>query len=398
MMSTPTLPQSGPCPPQSQFPLAAGVRSRIVPSARLRHHVYESGAPGAEPILLIHGNAASARFYEHLLARLGARYHCVAPDLRGYGASEAKPADATRGLRDFSDDIEALAQALGWESFHLVGWSLGGNIAMQYTIDHPNRVRSLTLEAAGSPFGYGCTHGAEGIPNVADFAGSGAGLISPELVTRLQNKDTTADSPFSPRSAMRHLYVKAGFTYDPRWEDALVEQILLMQLGEQFYPGDSVPSPNWPFTAPGVYGANNALSPKYGNLTGLADITPKPPILWVHGADDLVVGDQAMVDPGTLGKMGLIPGWPGDEAYPPQPMLAQLRALLERYAANGGAYQEQVLAECGHSVHIEQPDAFVNLLEAHIAAAPPAPPPAPVPSQPTRRGLLDIFRRRRYNT
>jgi pimeloyl-ACP methyl ester carboxylesterase len=389
-MSTPTLPESGPCPPQSRFPLAAGVRSRMVASPRLQNHIYESGTLGAEPVVLIHGNAASARFYEHLLARLGPRYYCVAPDLRGYGASEAKPVDATRGLADFADDLEALAQTLGWQSFHLVGWSLGGNIAMRYTIDHPSRVRSLTLAAPGSPFGYGCTHGPEGSPNVADFAGSGAGLINPELVARFKAKDTTEDSPFTARSALRHLYVKEGFTYDPRWEDALVEQVLLLQLGDHFYPGDSVPSPNWPFTAPGVFGANNALSPKYGNLTALAEITPRPPILWVHGADDLVVGDAAMVDPGMLGKLGLIPGWPGDDAYPPQPMVQQIRALLDRYAANGGSRREETLADCGHSVHIEQPDTFVTLLEANIAAA-------PQPASAKRRGFLGMFRRRQQH-
>ncbi len=388
-MPTPTLPAAGPCPPQSQYPLAPGVRSRVIASARLQHHVYESGTPGKDTIVLIHGNAASARFYEHLLASLGQKYYCLAPDLRGYGASEAKPVDATRGLRDFADDLDALAQAARLESFHLVGWSLGGNIAMQYTIDHPRRVRSLTLEATGSPFGYGCTHGPDGTPNVPDFAGSGAGLINPELVARLKTKDMTADSPFTARSAIRHLYVKEGFTYDPRWEDALVEQILLMQIGDRFYPGDSVPSPNWPFTAPGVYGANNALSPKYGNLLALAEVAPKPPILWVHGADDIVVSDQAMVDPGALGKLGLIPGWPGEEVYPPQPMLQQIRALMERYAANGGTFREEVLSDCGHSPHVEHPDRFVELLEANIAA---------VPASAQRRGILDIFRRRRYNT
>ncbi|HLY30410.1 MAG TPA: alpha/beta hydrolase [Ktedonobacterales bacterium] len=362
-------PSAGRLPPVVYFPLVEGVRSRVVAAGGLRQHVYESGQPGAEPVVLIHGNAASARFYEHTLARLGERFYCVAPDLRGYGASEARPVDATRGLRDFADDVAALTHSLGLEQFHLVGWSLGGNIAMQFTIDHPQRVRTLLLESAGSPFGYGATHGADGAVNIADYAGSGAGLINPTLIELLKAKDTTADSPFSARSAMRHLYVKEGFTYDPRWEDALVEQMLLMQIGEQYYPGDSVPSPNWPYTAPGVYGANNALSPKYGNLLALADITPKPPILWAHGADDIVVSDQAMVDPGMLGKLGLIPGWPGDEVYPPQPMVTQLRMLLDRYAANGGSYREEVIPDCGHSPHIEYPDMFVTLAQSLITGA-----------------------------
>lgn len=355
-------------PPSSRFPLLPGVQSRMVATPRLRQHVYEAGNAGQPAVVLVHGNASSARFYEQMMPQLTG-YYVVAPDLRGYGASEAKALDATRGMRDFADDIEDLVTALGISRFHLLGWSLGGNIAMQYTIDHPERVISLTLEATGSPFGYGCTHGPAGALNVADYAGSGAGLINPEVIARYQAQDASLDSPFAPRAVMRALYVKPPFQIDPAWEDALVEQMLLMRIGAEFYPGDSVDSPNWPFKGPGMFGANNGLSPKYCNLSALADVTPHPPILWVHGADDRIVGDLALVDPGALGKLGVIPGWPGDAAYPPQPMLQQVRALLDRYAANGGKYQEVVLPDCGHAPQIEHPARFVGLLMEHFQAA-----------------------------
>lgn len=45
----------------------------------------------------------------------------VAPDMRGYGLSEVKPVDATRGGRDWSDDLHSLVEALDLEAFHLVG-------------------------------------------------------------------------------------------------------------------------------------------------------------------------------------------------------------------------------------------------------------------------------------
>ncbi|WIG58423.1 MAG: Hydrolase, alpha/beta fold family [Ktedonobacterales bacterium] len=394
-------------PPGSRFPLLPGVRSRMIATSRLAQHIYESGQPDAEPLVLIHGNASSARFYEELMASLP-QYYIVAPDLRGYGATESRTVDATRGLRDFSDDLHALIEALRLARFHLLGWSLGGNIAMHYLLDHPERVRTLTLQAPGSPYGFGCTHGPDGQPNYDDFAGSGAGLISPDLRTHYEAKDTTADSPFSPRSALRTLYVKPGFQYAPEREDILVEQMLLMTIGDNYYPGDSVPSPNWPFRSPGVYGANNALSPKYLNQSGLADLERKPPILWIRGADDQVVSDASLADPGNLGKLGVIPGWPGDEVYPSQPMLAQLRAVLDRYAAQGGLYREEVIAACGHSPVIEHPDEFRALLTAFLRAAPadtaaptqpPAEPSTPAVATPSsdetphrKRGLLDFLR------
>jgi pimeloyl-ACP methyl ester carboxylesterase len=81
-----------------------GIRSRRVVTRRLMHHMYESGPPEAEPLVLIHGNLASGRFFEDLMCALPV-YHIIAPDLRGFGASEARPVDATRGVRDYSDDL-----------------------------------------------------------------------------------------------------------------------------------------------------------------------------------------------------------------------------------------------------------------------------------------------------
>ncbi|HKD75450.1 MAG TPA: alpha/beta fold hydrolase, partial [Ktedonobacterales bacterium] len=99
-------------PPLSRFLLLPGVQSRTVPTPRLEQHIYERGTPDQPAVVMIHGNAASARFFEEMLAQLTG-WHIIAPDLRGYGASEAKEVDATRGLRDFSDDIHALIETLG---------------------------------------------------------------------------------------------------------------------------------------------------------------------------------------------------------------------------------------------------------------------------------------------
>jgi pimeloyl-ACP methyl ester carboxylesterase len=267
------------CPPASVFPLLPGVRSRIVPTRRLTQHISESGSPDSTPVVLVHGNASSARFFETLMAAVSATlpdFYFVAPDLRGYGATEAKVVDATRGVRDYSGDIHALARALGLRRFHLLGWSLGGNVAMQYVIDRPGHVLTLLLEASGSPYGYAGTHGPDGAPNFADFAGTGAGLVNSQVRVRYLMHDVSVSSVFSPRTALRRLYVRSPFVFSREREDALVEQMLMTTIGDQQDPGDSVRSPNWPFVAPGRYGPNNALSPKYLNLSGLADVRNGP--------------------------------------------------------------------------------------------------------------------------
>ena len=128
----------------------------------------------------------------------------------------------------------------------------------------------------------------------------------------------------------------------------LVGEILKSVTGDDGYPGDVGPSEHWPGIAPGTRGILNALSPKYCNWAGIVDLAPKPPILWTHGAQDIVVADGSPWELGTLGSLGVVPGWPGADAFPPQPMVAQIRAVLSEYAARGGRVQMEWFEESGH--------------------------------------------------
>ena len=217
----------------------------------------------------------------------------------------------------------------------------------------------------GSPYGFGATKDVDGTPCYPDFAGSGGGLTNPELAKRIKEGDRTTESPFSPRSAIRTLLVKPPFI--PAREDELVDSLNSTHIGEQDVPGDAEKSPNWPFVAPGRWGATNATSPKYAvSVEKILASEPKTKVLWIRGADDLVVSESAASDPGFLGKMGLIPGWPGDDVFPAQPMVSQTRAVLEKYAASGGSYEEVVIEDAGHLPFIEKPDEFNGAFHAHI--------------------------------
>jgi pimeloyl-ACP methyl ester carboxylesterase len=126
------------------------------------------------------------------------------------------------------------------------------------------------------------------------------------------------------------------------------------------------PSPNWPNIAPGDRGVLNTMAPGRMHLERIVEVLPKPSILWVRGADDQIVSDQSFFDFGTLGKLGFVPGWPGEDVCPPQQMVTQTRAVLERYQSRGGSYREVVIADAGHSPHIEQPERFREALFAHL--------------------------------
>lgn len=344
----------------------AQVASQQVSTSRLRTHFLTAGTDGGIPVLFIHGNVSSATFWDETLAALPTGYHGIAPDLRGFGESETKPLDATRGVRDFSDDLHALIEALGLTSrgrrVHFVGWSVGGGVAMQYAIDHPDEVASLVLVNPVSPYGFGGSRDENGTPIWSDYAGSGGGTANPEFVQRLAEGDRGDESAFSPRNVMNTFYFKPPFRVDPEREEAFVSSLLSTRTGEANYPGDMTTSPNWPGVAPGVTGMNNAISPKYLNLSSFAEIKPRPNVLWIRGADDQIVSDTSLLDFGYLGQLGAVPGWPGAEVYPPQPMVSQTRAVLEAYRANGGRYHEEVFADCGHSPHIEHPARFRELL------------------------------------
>ncbi len=350
----------------SSVELLAGIRQQKARTERLEI-AYLVAGEGETAIVLVHGNCSSSHFFQDFMLALAAqgKYTVYAPDMRGYGDSETLPVDATRGVRDYADDLAALTRSLRLSSFHLLGWSLGGNIAMQYAIDNPGVLRSLTLQASGSPFGFGGTRDAEGTPTWPDFAGSGGGTINPDFARRMGSGDRSSDQ-FSPRTVMNSFYFKPPFRVAAEREEILLSALLTTKVTEGNYSSDMLPSANWPNVAPGTLGVNNALSPQYLNQGELATIQQKPPVLWLHGADDQIVSDTSFFDMGYLGQIGAVPGWPGAESYPPQPMKAQIRTVLARYQANGGEVHESLLEDCGHSPHIEKPEEVLRILTGFV--------------------------------
>ncbi|MBW0113809.1 alpha/beta hydrolase, partial [Pseudonocardia abyssalis] len=322
----------------------------------------ESGPTDAPVIVMVHGNLSTGRFYEHLMPALP-EYRVLAPDMRGFGRSEPAPIDATRGLDDWADDLDAFLRALGITApTHLVGWSTAGAAIARYATARP--AASLTFVDPVSPHGFGGTF-PDGTLCFPDAAGSGGGGANPELVQRLRDGDRGTDSPFSIRNVMRGLYWAPEHT-EAR-EDVLVDEVLLTLVGDGGYPGDSTASQNWPGLAPGVTGILNALSPKYCDWTGLVDVAEKPPVLWTHGGRDLVVADGSMLEFGTLGEAGIVPGWPGADVYPPQPMVGQIRALLERYAEAGGSVRTEIFPDSGHGPHLDAVDRWLTVFRDFLA-------------------------------
>jgi pimeloyl-ACP methyl ester carboxylesterase len=265
---------------------------------------------------------SSSLFWQPTMLALPGPYRPLAIDLRGFGETDPEPVDATRGLRDYADDLAAAIEALGLEQVHLVGWSMGGGVVLQYLVDRPgtHRVASLTLV-----------------------------------------------DPVSPRQVLLAHYVKPPHV--PEHLDILVEAMLSTRIGQDYYPGDSRPTEAWPGFAPGDRGVLNTMAPTHFRIADLSGVQPRPPVLWLRGADDVIVSDTSLYDLAYLGSLGAVPGWPGAQAWPPQPMVAQTRSVLDGYAAAGGRYREVVIEDAGHGPHLDQPERFLAELAGHLDTA-----------------------------
>jgi pimeloyl-ACP methyl ester carboxylesterase len=107
--------------------------------------VLEAGS-GGRPLLLVHGfTGAKEDFADHLDA-LGERgHHVVAPDLRGHGESDKPTGEDAYSLDQFAADQLALADALGWDRFALLGHSMGGMASQLLALAAPDRLTALVL-------------------------------------------------------------------------------------------------------------------------------------------------------------------------------------------------------------------------------------------------------------
>lgn len=341
----------------------------FVDTERLRTHVWTSGPQDGIPVLLVHGNISTGGFYRYVAEALPDDVRVIAPDLRGFGRTEALPIDATQGLGEMAADLRSLLEALGLAGgrrVHAVGWSMGGGVLQQYLLTHPGDLASVTLLAPVSPYGFGGTAGEDGRVCSPDFAGTGGGTANADFVRRLGERDAGSEEPQSaPRTVLMGFF-GPGTNADAVDEDFLVAELLKTTVGESHYPGDSVPAQGWPGVGPGDRGVLNAMSPKHFDTSALAGVSDGPPVTWIRGTEDKVVSDHSYFDLAVLGELGAVPGWPGAEVMPPQPMEGQLRAVLRGYGANGGSWEEVVLEGVAHGIPLEAPERVAEEIVRHV--------------------------------
>lgn len=123
----------------------------------IRMHYRDEGYPDAPTLLLIHGFAASLHTWEPWVERLATSeqrlndYRVISIDLPGHGLTRA-PAGYQASIENFRDAVEAFVRTQGLTQFALAGSSMGGNVAWEYALMHPEQVEALILvDASGWP-------------------------------------------------------------------------------------------------------------------------------------------------------------------------------------------------------------------------------------------------------
>lgn len=127
----------------TDLPPVPGVAHRSVRVGDVVLHVAEAGE-GA-PLVLLHGWPQHWWCWRKVIPTLAERYHVIAPDLRGWGWSEAPPGSYDK--RTFAEDIRGLLDAEGIERARVIGHDWGGYTAFLLALEHPERVeRMVTLD------------------------------------------------------------------------------------------------------------------------------------------------------------------------------------------------------------------------------------------------------------
>jgi len=110
-----------------------------------------AGAPSLPVLVLLHGFGDSYTSWDGWVTELKGKFHIISVDFPGHGLTRA-PEGYQLGGAGLADLIDALAAKLNWPKFALAGNSMGGGVAWEFAVRHPERLNALILvDAAGFP-------------------------------------------------------------------------------------------------------------------------------------------------------------------------------------------------------------------------------------------------------
>lgn len=115
-------------------------------------YAYLEQGMGDKTVLLIHGNLSSSVYYKPLFERFPDSIRVIAPDLRGFGDTSYQ--NPFNSLKELATDLQLLLSELKIDKAVLVGWSLGGGVAMEFAARYPKSTEKLVLINSTTHKGY----------------------------------------------------------------------------------------------------------------------------------------------------------------------------------------------------------------------------------------------------
>lgn len=180
------------------------VKEVSIPGFRIEY----TEAGEGDALVLLHGFGGDKDHWTRVAPYLTPHFRVIAVDLPGFGESD-KPRDRGYAPSDQVAYVHEIVRALGLESFHLGGNSMGGLIAAKYAVAYPTEVESLWLLA---PAGVGSGP-------VGDLAGLKPGDHVPLLARTVEETDhalalVVSKPPYIPRALKRALAERGAADYD----------------------------------------------------------------------------------------------------------------------------------------------------------------------------------------
>ena len=155
-----------------------------------------AGDPGLPVVLLIHGVTGTSATWEPVMPALAEHAHVIAPDLLGHGESDKPRADYSLGA--FASGLRDLLECLGHDRATIVGHSLGGGVAMQFTYQHFEYSERLVLVSSG------------GLGREVSLALRAATVPGAELVLPLIANTRVRDAGIAAARLLRRFPVRPG--------------------------------------------------------------------------------------------------------------------------------------------------------------------------------------------
>ena len=119
---------------------------RFIPINGITYHIRIEGK--GEPVLLLHGFTGSLHTWSNLMETYKEMFSFIAVDLLGHGQTDSPDQPERYRMEAAADDIKELLDCLGVRPVHLLGYSMGGRLALGFAVRYPHYVRSLILESS----------------------------------------------------------------------------------------------------------------------------------------------------------------------------------------------------------------------------------------------------------